>query len=121
MYVCPQWDKYLFDEIQSLKTTKFYLSATLIEPAFTGNNAVIAPYNYGKTIETFEEERLLNEYDTFECSDWNGASWPPSIMHVETWDLIGGFSIEFMPGMYSDPDISMKMYMAGVRIFKGLG
>jgi len=121
MYVCPNWDKYLYDEIKSFTSTKFYLSATLIEPVFTGNNAVIAPQNYGKTIIDFQEDRLLSEYDSFHCADWNGASWPPSVMHIDTWDLIGGFSIEFSPGMYSDPDISMKLYMAGVRNFKGVG
>jgi hypothetical protein len=30
-------------------------------------------------------------------------------------------SIEFSPGMYSDPDLSMKLWKAGVRHFKGLG
>jgi len=36
------------------------------------------------------------------------------------WDLVGGYSIEFSPGMYSDPDFSMKLYKAGVRNFKGI-
>jgi len=121
MYVCPLWDFNLNEEIKLISSNKFYLSSTLIEPVETGNNAVIAPCNYGKTIDSFEEDRLLKEYSTFIHADWNGASWPPSLMHVETWDLIGGFSVEFSPGMYSDPDISMKLYHAGVRVFKGVG
>lgn len=121
MYVCPDWDTALYDEIKTLNTNAFYLSATLIEPRFTGNNAVIAPQDYGQSPDTFQESKLLAEYAQFEHNDWNGASWPPSIMHISMWDLIGGFSTEFSPGMYSDPDISMKLYQAGVRIFKGVG
>ena len=36
------------------------------------------------------------------------------------WDLVGGYSIEFSPGMGSDPDLTAKLWMAGVRHFKGL-
>ena len=34
--------------------------------------------------------------------------------------MVGGLSIEYSPGMYSDPDLSKKLYTAGVRIFKGV-
>jgi hypothetical protein len=37
------------------------------------------------------------------------------------WDLVGGMSVEFSPGMYSDPDLSRKLWAVGVRHFKGLG
>jgi len=30
-------------------------------------------------------------------------------------------SAEFSPGMYSDPDLSMKFWQIGVRYFKGMG
>ena len=33
---------------------------------------------------------------------------------------MGGYSVEFSPGMYSDPDFSMKLWQAGIRLFKGL-
>jgi hypothetical protein len=35
--------------------------------------------------------------------------------------LVGGMSIEFSPGMYSDPDFSRKLFEAGIRLFKGKG
>jgi len=34
--------------------------------------------------------------------------------------LVGGYSTEFSPGMYSDPDFSKKLWDAGVRDFKGI-
>ena len=54
-------------------------------------------------------------------TDWNGATWPPSVLPTLLWDLVGGYSTEFSPGMYSDPDFSMKLWELGVRNFKGLG
>jgi hypothetical protein len=42
-------------------------------------------------------------------------------MHIDCWDLIGGMSIEFSPGMTSDQDICRKMWEIGVRTFVGKG
>ncbi len=50
-----------------------------------------------------------------------GATWPPVLLQVDTWDMVGGFSTEFSPGMYSDPDLSFKLFHAGVREFMGVG
>jgi hypothetical protein len=63
---------------------------------------------------------LLKEYASLPFNDWNGASWPPNVVHRHLWHLVGGYSIEFSPGMYSDPDFSMKLWQAGVRLFKGV-
>ena len=121
MYVCPDWDLYLKKEIDSINSPYFYLSASLIEPVFSGNISVAAPFDFGRDISSFNENKLLKEFDRIEITDKNGSSWPPSVMHRKLWDLIGGFSIEFSPGMYSDPDISMKLWKAGVRYFKIVG
>ena len=77
--------------------------------------------NYGERIEDFNETQLLHEFRNFEKPDWYGSTWPPIVIHTDMWDLVGGMSIEFSPGMYSDPDLSMKLWKAGVRYFKGLG
>ena len=53
-------------------------------------------------------------------NDWQGATWPPNIVHKSIWDKVGGYSVEFSPGMYSDPDFSMKLWNAGIRLFKGV-
>lgn len=42
-------------------------------------------------------------------------------MHRSLWIAIDGYGEEFSPGLYSDPDVSMKLWMQGVRIFKGVG
>lgn len=121
MYACPGWDSALYDEIQSLGGNKlFFLSSTLIQPRPFFCKSVIAPANYGETVQTFEEQRLLKEYMSLPHGDWQGATWPPNIVHRDVWDLVGGYSVELSPGMYSDPDFSAKLWLAGVRLFKGV-
>ena len=63
----------------------------------------------------------MEQYHRYTRSDWKGSTWPPNVVHRDIWDLVGGLSIEFSPGMYSDPDFSMKLFHAGVRHFKGVG
>lgn len=120
MYVCPGWDKALYDEVQAIGHKMFFLSSTLIQPRPFFCKSVIAPADYGQTVETFEEERLLKEYATLQHGDWMGATWPPNLVHRDVWDLVGGYSIEYSPGMYSDPDFSAKLWKVGVRLFKGI-
>lgn len=120
MYVLPNWDTELDKEISSLSTKLFMLSSTMIEPINTGNPCVIVK-NYGDSINNFNENSLLKEYSDLAVEDWNGSTWPPNLVHIDLWDLVGGLSTEFSPGMYSDPDFSKKLYDAGVRIFKGVG
>lgn len=122
MYVCPNWDLELFREIEKIGHDRFMLSSTLIEPHPTSNiNAVTVVKNFGDTLETFNETALLKNYHTLVKEDWSGASWPPSVVTTRLWDIVGGYSIEFSPGMYSDPDFSMKLWKYGIRFFKGIG
>ncbi len=120
MYVLPDWDKPLIDDLQKIDTQLFILSSTLIEPV-PHNYPCMIYGNYGRDIATFQEEKLLAEYRSYAMPDWSGATWPPLVVSRAAWLQIGGFSIEFSPGMYSDPDFSMKLWVAGCRIFKGLG
>ncbi|MFN9581552.1 MAG: glycosyltransferase family 2 protein, partial [Bacteroidota bacterium] len=53
--------------------------------------------------------------------DWYGSCWPPSIVHKKLWEKVGGYSTEFSPGFYSDPDFAMKLWQLGVRDFRGFG
>lgn len=118
MYMCPRWDEELDREVGAIGHNFFFLSSTAIEPQTSTNCAI--QKNYGRSVQDFREEELLREFDKLPMSDWQGSTWPPNIVHRELWDLVGGYSIEFSPGMYSDPDFSMKLWMTGVRLFKGV-
>jgi GT2 family glycosyltransferase len=120
MYVCPRWDEHLWNEIRQLPDNRFYLSATAIEPFDAGKKTAIAPFNFGLHAYDFREEEFLKAFDNLPYNDWNGSSWPPCIVHREVWNLAGGYSTEFFPGFYSDPDFAMKLWKLGIRVFKGV-
>lgn len=121
MYLCPKWDEQLIREIERIGHNKFYLSSTMIEPEDTGNRCVLAPYEFGRTPSEFKERELLEALAKMQMTDWSGSTWPPNLMHRDMWKAIDGYGEEFSPGLYSDPDVSMKLWKEGVRIFKGLG
>ncbi len=120
MYMLPDWDSGLWNEIESLGHNFFFLSSTTIEPRVSPHPGILGSFDYGSTPETFRENDLLKEYKTIKGKDWSGATWPPNIVHKDIWDLVGGYSVEYFPGLYSDPDFAMKLYEAGVRYFKGI-
>lgn len=120
MYVCPQWDTHIAEEISKTGTDCFMLSSTMIEP-INYNNPCVINRDYGQSIETFDEAKLLKECNTIEKADWTGSTWPPTIVHRKYWLITGGYSIELSPGVSSDDDFAMKMWYAGCRIFMGVG
>lgn len=120
MYMLPHWDTEINQEISKIGHDNFSLSCTMIEPHLTQNPCVLVK-NFGDSYQTFDEQKLLAEYDTLHKDDWNGSTWPPQVLPVDLWDLIGGLSIEYSPGLSSEIDFSMKLWKAGVRCFKGVG
>jgi glycosyltransferase involved in cell wall biosynthesis len=118
MYLCPGWDTALLLEINYIGHDMFFLSSTVIEPTASSN--CVIEKDYGTDINNFDEALLLKDFQNLTISDWSGSTWPPNILPVSLWDFVGGYSVEFSPGMYSDPDFSMKLWNAGVRYFKGV-
>ena len=112
-YFCPDWDNVLVNELKILKNNLFYLSGTMIQ-----NGQV--QLNCGSSLNNFNEEKLLNEYKNIKFYDFQGSTWAPHLIHKELWNKVGGFSEEYFPGTGSDPDLNMKLWNEGVRIFKGL-
>ena len=115
MYFCPNWDTCLIEEVKEISSEKFYLSASMIEKT-SGHIQFDAGDNY----DNFDEKKLLSNLNTINYFDFQGSHWSPHLIHKKLWDKVGGFSEEFNPGMGSDPDLNMKLWKEGVRIFKGL-
>ena len=112
-YFCPKWDFVLKKELDKITHNKFYLSGTMV------NNGQI-DLDCANDLKTFDEKRLLREIDNANYYDYQGSTWAPHLIHKEMWNKIGGFSEEFFPGTGSDPDLNMKLWKQGVRIFKGI-
>jgi len=115
MYFCPKWDEYLINEVNSIGHSNFYISGTMIEP-----NSGHIIFNCGENIETFDEKKLLSNYNNLTFYDHQGTHFAPHLVTKDMWNKVGGFSEEFNPGIASDPDFNMKLWTHGVRIFKGL-
>ena len=112
-YFCPNWDYVLKKELDKIGHNKFYLSGTMV------HNGQIN-LDCGNNLETFDEKKLLNEINNVNYFDFQGSTWAPHLIHKEMWNKVGGFSEEFFPGTGSDPDLNMKLWQQGVRIFKGI-
>ena len=118
MYFCPNWDNILINEVKKLDTNLFYFSSTMIngDPKLNGH----LNFSAGETIEKFDEIKLLKNYDKLDHYDFQGSTWAPHLIHKEVWNKVGGFSEEYTPGTGSDPDLNMKLWNLGVRVFKGV-
>jgi len=113
MYFCKNWDLYIKKEISKYKDELFYLTGTNVSV-----NRGLINYSCGNNPETFDETKFEKfcEYDN--TPDLQGSHWAPHIIHRKIWNEVGGFSEEFNPGDGSDPDLCMKLWNKGIRIFK---
>jgi len=123
MYFLPKWDNYLDKEINKLNSKLFYFSSTQISSISNNNLNNVSNhihYNAGDNINNFNENKLLKNFEKLKFYDLQGSHWAPHIIHKDIWNRIGGFSKEFDPGFGSDPDLNMKLWKIGVRVFKGV-
>ena len=112
-YFCPNWDEILKNEVDLIGHNNFYLSGTMM------NNGQIN-FNCGNSTNNFDEEKFLKNYEDYNFYDFQGSTWAPHLIHKDIWNKVGGFSEEFYPGTGSDPDLNMKLWNIGIRIFKGI-
>jgi len=119
MYFLPNWDLVLINKTKDIGHNKFYLSSIMIngDPKLNGHLNLHA----GDNFKNFDENFLLNNYQKLKHNDFQGSTWAPHLIHKELWEKVGGFSEEFSPGAGSDPDLNMKLWNEGVRIFQCLG
>ena len=74
MYVLPEWDKVLYDEILSLPDNRFFLSATTIQ-RHQGSGSFIQA-DYGDQPDNFREVELLRNFKN-RHTDWDGGASRP--------------------------------------------
>ena len=119
MVACPGWDTAFAKAIASSGTDLALYFATLIEPNTT-NPGMIAQ-DFGRTPQDFSPERLLREYMLTQREDIEGRGSQPTLVSRKWWQMVGGYSLEFSPGMSSDDDLLMKFWVAGCRNFRIVG
>jgi len=121
MVLAPGWDTALDRAIARVsRHGDFMLSGTMIEP-FESGNACVVVADFGREPSSFDLGRFGREATALARTDWLGATWPPTLVSRELWHRVGGYSLDFSPGMGSDNDFSMKVWRAGCRVFLGVG
>jgi len=113
-YYCPGWDEELINNVNSINHKNFYLSSTMV-------GAGQVEFDAGQTIDTFDEEKLLNNLEKIKTIDFQGTTKCPGLIHKDIWERVGGWSEEFSPTGGDDTDFAMKLWKIDIRIFKGLG
>ena len=116
MYFCPNWDLEFKKELDKIDHKNFFLSGTMVQ-YFNG----LIDLDCGNNPQNFNENKIFEVLPNIKFEDFQGTHWQPSLIAKTTWDSVEGFSEEFSPGLGSDPDFNMKLWLKGVRIFKGLG
>ena len=121
MVAAPGWDAALDRALARVADHRlFMLSATMIEPEATGNACAVVA-DLGRDPERFDLAGFAGKASSLTRGDWLGATWPPTVVARAAWHEVGGYSVEFSPGMSSDNDLSMKLWHAGCRVFLGVG
>lgn len=120
MVACPGWDVAFEDAIKVTNTDLAMYFGTLIEPR-KSQSSLIINQDYGTSPEEFDEEALLENFMNGERDDIEGAALQPTLVHRKWWTAVGGYSIEFSPGMSTDDDLLMKFWVVGCRNFRVVG
>ena len=113
-YYCPGWDEELMNNVNSINHKNFYLSSTMV-------GAGQVQFDAGQTIDTFDEDKLLNNLEKIKTIDFQGTTKCPGLIHKDIWERVDGWSEEFSPTGGDDTDFAMKLWSINIRIFKGLG
>ena len=113
-YYCPGWDVHFSNEIKTINHNNFYLSGTMV-----GEGQV--EFDAGKTIEKFNEKKLLKNLKKIQTYNFQGTTKCPGLVHKKIWEKVGGWSEEFSPTGGDDTDFALKLWNSDIRIFKGLG
>lgn len=120
MVASPGWDAGFIDAIASVDSDLVMFFGTLIQPEI-GKNANMIKQNFGETPETFDEAQFLAQSMADKRGDVEGAASQPTLVHRKWWSMLGGYSLEFSPGMSSDDDLLMKFWVAGCRTYRIVG
>lgn len=120
MVACPGWDDAFIKAIGSAGTDLALYFGTLIQ-ADSGKNPLIVEQNFGSTPQNFDEQGLLRDYMKEHRDDAASGESQPTLFHRKWWAMVGGYSLEFSPGMSSDNELLMKFWVVGCRHFRVIG
>ncbi len=98
MVCCRGWDTGYVAAIRAANTTLAMFSSTLIEPRETRNDLVIFA-DCGRRPGEFSKSKMLDCCHAEQRADKFGRTSQPFVIHRDWWHMVGGYSIEFGPGI----------------------
>ncbi len=120
MVAAPGWDAGFIEAVSSVDSDLAMFFGTLIQPEI-GKSITMIKQNFGVTPQEFNEQRFLAGCMDNKRVDMEGAASQPTLVHKKWWSMLGGYSLEFSPGMSSDDDLLMKFWVAGCRNYRVVG
>lgn len=120
MVAAPGWDSGFVEAISAGESDLAMYFGTLIQPEI-GKSTTMIKQNFGETPALFDETEFLARCMEDTRGDVNGAASQPTLVHKKWWSMLGGYSLEFSPGMSSDDDLLMKFWVAGCRTYRIVG
>lgn len=120
MVATPDWEAGFIEAIAAADSDLVMLFGTLIQPE-NGRNTNIIKHNFGDSPANFDEAQFLAQCMSDQRGDVDGAASQPTLVSRKWWSMLGGYSLEFSPGMSSDDDLLMKFWVAGCRTYRIVG
>jgi glycosyltransferase involved in cell wall biosynthesis len=118
----PGWDAALLRHIRPGDYQ--YLTPRSIEPTGT-NPTMYAPFNFGRTPEDFDGDRLMAFWNGLKKQDVVSCAGPPFVA-AWLWKEVGGFDESYWWGLGTDPDFAAMCRRAAQKVnkpmeFRGVG
>lgn len=120
MVCCPGWDSALMDTINTTNTDLAMFFPSLIEPVKSTYHLMLL-HDFGRNPEQFNEQLMLRDFAKNPRADVWGVAGQPTVISRRWWNMVGGYSLEYSPGMSTDDDLLMKMWIIGCRVFVLVG
>src|SRR5512142_1203414 len=98
MVAAPGWDTAFADAIKSVNTDLAVFFGTLIQPENNGNETIIKQ-DFGRDPDAFNEAQFLAQFMADQRGDVEGRASQPTLVSKKWWSMLGGYSLEFSPGM----------------------
>jgi len=133
MYVAPNWDLKLLEEIEKYSDDeRVLISSYRFQPNlfYDGNEpdrpgtVMVNPKDFGDTTETFNVELFEREATDFQerhkLINFPKAEGCSFIIKKRDWDYIGGNDLRFKPNGWEDMDLFLRMRNDGFK-YKVIG
>jgi hypothetical protein len=112
MYALPGLD----EEVSKHIKKGVVVSGTRIEPPLHPDGPEKLLHDYGIEPEEFDEQRLLNEYESFKRDTITEGIFAPWAIMKEDFQSIGGHDPLYAPQSKEDSDIFNRFILAGYKL-----